>query len=338
MRISFYKALLRHWLRMVLGQSYWHASQGVGLHFNPGELSDYYRDYSSKAIWKGAQDPMGFPLVQEPGGEVFYHPLVLSQKALGHWSKWLAASRNDSQELDSFLKLAEWLRANQEVHGGWRIPSMEKPVYTVPYSALAQGQAISVLARAFSVTSKPTMIEAAQKGFNFMMTSVQKGGTARWSSEGVILEEYPQRIPNTVLNGWVSALYGIYDYWLLDKQQAVRDSILSSVEALKTYLPRYNAGFWSLYDTSGTIASPYYHRVHIVQLRALEQTFPCDSTIFQQFRVQFERQLASTSNFLRAFCRKGWQKLKTPPTTVLVQPKSQAVITRHTNVAKNRLV
>jgi hypothetical protein len=38
---------------------------------------------------------------------------------------------------------------------------------------------------------------------------------------------------------------------------------------------RYDFGFWSLYEQSGTllkmVASPFYHRLHIVQLRIMER-------------------------------------------------------------------
>ena len=38
-------------------------------------------------------------------------------------------------------------------------------------------------------------------------------------------------------------------------------------------LPRYDAGFWSLYDLSRQalkmVASPFYHKLHIVQLKVM---------------------------------------------------------------------
>ena len=58
-------------------------------------------------------------------------------------------------------------------------------------------------------------------------------------------------------------------------------------------LQRYDAGFWSLYELSGTrlkmFASPFYHRLHIVQLEVLyqltgEETFRQYTTRWDDYR------------------------------------------------------
>jgi len=319
--VKFYLALTRHWGNMVLGSSYWHGAHGLGKSFIPGEIADYYRDYSTKANWIGVKDDQGLPLVQEPGGNLFYHPLIIAQKALGHWSCWLASGKRSENDYTAFLTIAQWLATIQELQGGWTVPSMKKSVYLSPYSALAQGQALSVLVRAYSVTNDGSYLKAARAGLEFMRKPVEQGGTSRYSSEGLILEEYPQRPPNTVLNGWVSALFGLYDMALVEKRQEVEHALQSTVGALIAYLPRYNANFWSYYDTSGTLASPYYHHVHIVQLMALEKTFPANADVFRTFRLEFEKQNDSSICTARAFLVKALQKLKKPPTTVLIQPK-----------------
>ena len=317
-RIELWKALIRHWTRMLIGHSYAHAARGVGPGFQPGELQDYYRNYSTKAKWKGAVDRSNFPLVQEPGGTPFHDPLTLVQKALGHWSCWLATSRREEKHYKQFLSLAGWIVRNQETQGSWKLPSMEKPCYTAPYSALTQGQAISVLVRAFSVTLEEVYLEAARGGLRFMLKPLQEGGTCRVTPEGLILEEYPQNRSNTVLNGWISALYGLYDFLLIADQADVRKALEASLEALAIHLPKYNVGYWSFYDTSGTLASPYYHCVHITQLEALGRTFPRYSNLFNQVRACFQNQMASSVCCTRAFMVKVFQKVRRPPITLLL--------------------
>ena len=108
---------------------------------------------------------------------------------------------------------------------------------------------------------------------------------------------------------------------LIDEQADVRDALDASLEALIAYLPRYDAGYWSLYDTSGTVASPYYHRVHITQLRALELTFPKHSNAFRALRSRFEKQLSSSVCRIKAFVLKAIQKVKQPPSMVVIQTK-----------------
>ena len=322
MKPDLWKALIQHWYSMICGQSYWHASQGLGPCFKPGELQDYYRDYSSKVEWHGDVDHSQFPLVREPGGKPFHDPLVFAQKALGHWSCWLASSRQEETHREAFLGLAEWLVSNQEYSGSWVVPAMKKSIYTVPYSALTQGQAISVLARAFSSTSQERYLDAACRGLRFMLKPMQEGGTSRPTGAGLVLEEYPRHQTNTVLNGWISALFGIYDVLLLEDHVEIHDALESSLQALMTALPKYDEGYWSFYDSSGSLASPYYHRVHITQLRALEFTFPVKADAFRSTRLHFEEQLSSSICRTRAFLLKVGQKLRQPPVTVLIQSKA----------------
>lgn len=318
MQIAFSRALIGHWAKMLVRQSYWHASQGVGPGFRPGKLEDYYRDYSTKVKWNGATDQQQLPLVREPGGKPFYDPITLAQKALGHWTCWLKSMHREETHRESFLQLSRWFVTFQESQGSWQLPIMQKPVYTVPYNAMAQGQAISVLTRAFSVTSDESYLETARRGLRFMLKPIQEGGTCRITQEGVILEEYPRHQPDTVLNGWVNGLYGLYDVLLVVDEVDMRDALEASLEALVTYLPRYDAGYWSLYDTRGTIASPYYHRVHLTQLKALELTFPAHSTILRSMRTRFEQQMASYGCRTKAFVLKAFQKLRQPPDSLRI--------------------
>ena len=56
-------------------------------------------------------------------------------------------------------------------------------------------------------------------------------------------------------------------------KKALRRNYSRSVRTLLHNLERYDLGFWSLYEQSGTrlpmIASSFYHRLHVVQLRVM---------------------------------------------------------------------
>ena len=129
MQLKFWTALLGHWGKMLIGNSYWHASQGLGPCFQPGKLQDYYRNYSTKVEWNGALDESNFPLVQEPGGKPFLDPITLAQKALGHWSCWLNSQRQGNHHRQEFLCLAHWFLVSQETQGSWILPSMQKAIF-----------------------------------------------------------------------------------------------------------------------------------------------------------------------------------------------------------------
>lgn len=155
-----------------------------------------------------------------------------------------------------------------------------------------------------------------------MLAPVEQGGTCRSVSAGVVLEEIPLEPPNTILNGWIFALYGLYDYLLEAKDQdggntQVDESLQASLRALLATLPQFNAGFWSYYDTSGNLASPFYQQLHIAQLKALELTFPEYAESLRHWRQIFERQAASRFNWIRAVALKAYQKLRRPPEVVL---------------------
>ena len=88
---------------------------------------------------------------------------------------------------------------------------------------------------------------------------------------------------------------------------------MATLSALLARLQTYDAGFWSFYDTSGTLASPFYHRLHIAQLEALELSYPEHAGRFRELRDTFQGQLASRLNVARALTLKSYQKLRHPP-------------------------
>ena len=67
----------------------------------------------------------------------------------------------------------------------------------------------------------------------------------------------------------------MYDYFLGTQDHAARDLFARAAQTLLRNLERYDLGFWSLYEQAGTrlpmTASPFYHRLHIVQLRVMHR-------------------------------------------------------------------
>lgn len=322
-RVSLYFRLAKHWGGMLLGKSYWHAQQGLGRRFVPGQLLGYYNDLTAKANWTGPVDDNDLPLNQDMSGNFIHFPTTLFQKALAHWDRWLESKLTDYSERAEFLKIAEWALKEQDANGGWAIWPVLGLSYASPYSAMTQGEAVSVLVRAFSLTQNERFAVAARRSLGLMLSAIEQGGTCRsLPGGGLVLEEVPQVPHNTLLNGWIFALYGLYDYLLL-AQAGQEDAAWAEValqdciSALLAYLPQFNAGFWSYYDTSGNLASPFYQQLHIAQLRALEMTFPEHAESIGRWRGLFERQAASRLNRVRAIALKAYQKLRHPPEVVL---------------------
>jgi heparosan-N-sulfate-glucuronate 5-epimerase len=312
--LNAYTALLHHWTEMVRGRSYWHQAQGMGMYYRPGALLGYYNDLTAKADWRGPTDGEGVPLVSINSSGLLYFPVTIFHKGLAHHDLWLGSGRTDQRQWNSFLALADWAVRNQEERGGWPFPIPMSA--NARYSALAQGEGISVLARAYAVTQKPQYAQSAIRAASLLLTPVTDGGTARPTEAGLVLEELPTEPPRTVLNGWISALYGLWDLQLTgcaDVSQQLSDTL----KALVSYLPRYDIGFWSLYDHAGTLASPFYHRLHIAQLQALEMTFTDHQSAFSDLRARFQSQLQSRANVARAVATKAVQKLWHLPQVVI---------------------
>lgn len=314
---SIYLAMLRRWLILAKGDSYWHLDQGVGGRFVPGQLAGYYNDLSGKTRWDGPVDGRGLPLSRTLEGKLVHFPTNIFQKSLGHWDAWLWSDRKDADHYEQFARSACWALSSQDDCGGWEVGPLLGLQYASPYSAMAQGEGMSVLARAFLTTGEDIYLESARRALSPLLLEVSEGGTCRRTLEGLVLEEVPLEEPATILNGWVFALYGLYDLFLVHGSSEVREALEASLNGLIIHLPEYDAGFWSYYDTQGNLASPFYHRLHIAQLRALELTFPDRAARFAPLRETFEKQLSSRLNRARAVASKGYQKLRRPPDVVL---------------------
>ena len=297
---------------MALGRSYWHVSQGLGSQFVPGVLSGYFNDMTGKTRWPGSVDESGLP-VTRVNGAMRYFPTTILQKGLGHWDRWLQTADSDSSEYEEFARVVRWVLLTQDHRGGWPLPMVE-PTASSPYSAMVQGQGISVLCRAYLKTGFQEYLCAATRAAELMLTPLSQGGTARLLPAGIILEENPSQIAITVLNGWIFALFGLYDLALLLPGSSIHASLSSTVAALAALLPTFDAGFWSYYDSRGALASPFYHRLHLAQLRALQAAFPEHSHSFESTADRFERYLSGVTNSIHAVLKKGCQKLRHPPT------------------------
>lgn len=121
-----------------------------------------------------------------------------------------------------FFHGANWFVRNQDKSGGW--PShvvFNKDQKKYPkagelspgwYGAMCQGQAISVLVRAYLTSGDKEYLAAAERAIGvFNISSADGGVKAAFMDKHVWYEEYPT-IPSTfILNGFMYSLLGLYD-------------------------------------------------------------------------------------------------------------------------------
>jgi heparosan-N-sulfate-glucuronate 5-epimerase len=312
-RVRSYRDLSQRAFRMLTGRSYWHLPQGEGRAYVPRQLAGYFNDLTGKTTWRGAVDDRGLPLTSITDGSAVPFPTTRLQKALGHWDRWVISGRIRQDHLDAFLDLATWALEAQDDMGGWNVWPLLQIASSSPYSAMTQGQAISVLLRAASASGKAEFESAARHGLEPLLRPIESGGTARSTASGIILEEHPSSEPSTVLNGWIFALFGLQDFVVASGSAEVAAALDGSMGTLVTLLPRFDAAYWSYYDLRNSIASPFYHRLHIAQLRSLERTFTSSAPPLRSTRVRFERQLNSSIGRSRAVAAKSLQKLRESP-------------------------
>lgn len=306
---------LFHWVRMLMGKSYYHTPQGIGLAFDPERLHGYFNDLTGKAKWKGSLDADGMPVNKLADGTSCYFVTTIVQKALGHFD--LHILTGDMHEKNKFLTICKWLADHQDMRGGWDVSDLLRLPEGLKYSAMPQGEATSALVRAWKLTGDMKYLRCAEKAFDLMMTPVENGGTAYYQNGTIYLEECPGPAKNTILNGWLFALFGIHDMHLATGNESHRKLFYRSSETLKKQLRKYDAGYWSYYDENGALASPFYHDLHINQLRALQRVSPDD--VLAGFVDRWEKYRKNRMKKARAFSVKVFQKLRNPSPVVIVK-------------------
>jgi len=315
-----------YWLKMLAGKSYHHKPQNLGKVFEPNKLSGYFNDLTGKILWTGEIDADGVPVNTLSNGRKFQFPILITQKALGHWDRWLI--KKDDKDKRQFLILCNWLLEHQDESGGWDTWQAYLGLQYSKYSAMTQGQALSVVSRALKLTDDSRFRQAAEKAFNLFLIGAEEGGVTYFEGDAVFLEEapsqsaYPEACPsgrprNTVLNGWVFALFGLYDYHLVVDQAKVRDIFERSIDTLAQHLAGYDSGYWSYYDSQKHISSHFYHSLHISQLEAL--SLISENPVFEKYHQRWTSFEDKFINRTRAFVVKAFQKLKEPARITIVK-------------------
>jgi heparosan-N-sulfate-glucuronate 5-epimerase len=188
--------------------------------------------------------PGGVPMVDYPDGGR-RNPVTTAQLGLIKWSQWKRFRTPGA--LDIAMKQAEWLVRNQDRRGAWRFGfSYQAPGTTLTLkkgwaSALAQGQAMSLLVRAYSRTGEARYLEAARRAFRFLRRPVRSGGLVReLDGAGVWFEEYPTSPPSYILNGNMFTIVGVWDLSQFD--QSARDVVRQAAATVEQALPQFDDG------------------------------------------------------------------------------------------------
>ncbi len=221
----------------------------------------------------------GVPYNAKPAG---YHPTIIAQYALAHWNQYLAT--NSEYHREAFLAQAYWLVEHEvgigDDAGGWPISFPHPDVYTKGswLSALTQGNAISVLVRAYQLTHDALFVEVARRAVRTFERDILDGGVSTpVGGDGVFFEEVAVYPAAHMLNGFIFALIGLYDYVALTNDAQIEKLIERSLKTMHSFLDEFDAGFWTRTDLlHRRLASPSHLTLQIVLLKALARISGCE--------------------------------------------------------------
>jgi heparosan-N-sulfate-glucuronate 5-epimerase len=254
--------------------------------FAPGAvLSGYHMDLRGVAGSYGPSDHADAWLDLLVARRERVMPVTVLQLGLGAWQRSV-----DEAEVDPggwahvARRVAEWAAVDLDGHGCFLHHKPMPHTYRIDagwHSAMAQGLGISLFVR-------HDMGDDASRAAQSLLDPESQ--LVSHTETGPVLEEYPAEPRPHVLNGWIWALLGLSD--LADapcelpdglREQAA-EAFTAGVRSLVASLPEYETGRgWSTYDRYphpiANVASPFYHRLHVDMLRALDRVAPPSAAV-----------------------------------------------------------
>ncbi len=240
---------------------------------------EYHVDLRRKAAGAGSS-PTDLDLLArltaDPGRT---NPVSVLQLGLG------ALQLRDRGRLPTVAAVVAWIERTVDEEGrlAYRFPMPHTfPLDPPWYSSLAQGEAVSFLVRAAQVLGRSDLFELAERTALPLLDPDSPLVVA--TPDGPVLQEYPTDPPAHVLNGWLFSLWGLYDLAQTGRSRAqvigaAAEAFAAGAGALAARIECYRtvAG-WSLYDLYPhplpNVASPFYHRLHVEQLRRQQELLP----------------------------------------------------------------
>lgn len=291
---------IKKWSNMLLGKSVYHVNQDVGKIYSKSDIKGYYNNLTEKVTRFGF-DKDCVPTTIVDSGEKIYFSIAIFQYGLGAYDLFLL--NNDKTMLERTLICANWAIDNQQNDGSWVTFEYENKQY--PYSSMAQGEGISLLCRAYLATSDQKYKQAIEKAFSFMILPIEKGGTTKYINDEVFLYECTN--DPLILNGWIFSIWGILDYCKLTKNKDAENILERTLATLEKKIPEFDIGYWSMYEDGKRICSPFYHKLHVYQLKVMYDLTKRE--IYKTYYIKWDNYQKKKWNCARAFIKKALQKI-----------------------------
>jgi heparosan-N-sulfate-glucuronate 5-epimerase len=241
-------------------------------------------------------------------------PVTIAQLGLAAWQKLPEHSSWAQVVTTTAYALADRMDAEGGLPATW--PMAHTYRIDPPWlSALSQGEAASLFVRSAPLSDDLDFEEAARRAVRPLL---EPSPIVVETADGTVLQEYPTTPPSHVLNGWIYALWGLYDVSHAGSPPSTDVAYRAFENGARTLarrLPLYDVlGGWSRYDLYPHrlvhVASPYYHRLHIELLLAMERLAP--GLGFAEHATRWRRALSSRPTLATAVARKVAFRLLEP--------------------------
>ena len=279
------------------------------------QLGPYYVSVKRKLADYYPLDGQGGLLARHaPTGEWYYDPLTNAHRALGHYEVFVQTS--DPRSRQEFLRWANNLKAHGRLREDgamvWEYHIRDYAGQKTPWlHAMAQGQVIMVMCRAFQETQEQEFLNLALAASRPFLLDVSEGGVRSTDPyRGVFYEEYAYHEENKqhhTLNGMMSALMGLHDLWKVSREPWVRKLFDEGTQTIRRNLTAYDFPFCSSYDLRHEHGQPLpyfqsrYNSVHVTHLRILAAM--TDDPFFALVAERWNQKLRDPFNRL---CLTAW--------------------------------
>lgn len=237
----------------------------------------WYRGTALQSFDDYPQDAHGV-IVYRYDGRDHYNPVQMAQR--GMWFGDNYRRTGDVRYLERSEAHARRLIDDAlEVEGAlyfpylfdFRLHGNAAQVMRAPwYSGMAQGQALSLFLRLYEWTGRDRYREAADgvmASFSRLHREAEPYIAARDCEGYYWIEEYPMEWSTQTLNGFIFAMWGVYEYWRATGDEEAEWLTRASLATLKRYLPDFrDPGNPSYYCLKHRAQYPIYHSYHVQQL------------------------------------------------------------------------
>jgi len=155
----------------------------------------------------------------------------------------------------------------------YRLQGTADKMFSPWYSGLAQGRALSIFSRLYALTGQEKYLDAARHTFKSF--ELLRGKTGPWISmvtdDGYLwIEEYTLDKSDFTLNGFLYSIFGLYDYYQIEKTPESEKFLKGALTTAKAYIPKFrHPGSKSYYCLKHKSYNPTYHATHIKQMSHL---------------------------------------------------------------------